>query len=172
MAAAAVDTNLVVLDVATRWRIDAALFLVAGAGFLGWSIAEGRARGALVALVVEVVVGVLLERWTSLLPSETRLAGADPLPAGAQTGSPFRYAVAGVGRVLLISAVSGGIAVALGDEAFAGGFFGAYAVIHLIGAARARRVERRDRVALRVSVGRRRHGYYVTSRTLWGVPGG
>jgi hypothetical protein len=172
MAAAAVDTNLVVLDVATRWRIDAALFLAAGAGFLGWSIAQGHASGALIAVVVEVAVGVLLERWTSLLPSETRLAGADPLPAGARTGSPVRYAVVGVGRTLLISAVSGGIAIALGDVTFAGGFFGAYAVIHLIGAARARRVERRDRIALRVSVGRRRHGYYVTSPALRGVSGG
>jgi hypothetical protein len=101
MDAPAVDTNLVVLDVATRWRIDAALFLIAAAGFLGWSVTEGHASRALVAFVVEVVVGVLLERWTSLLPSATRLAGADRLPAGAQTGSPFRYAVVGAGRVLL-----------------------------------------------------------------------
>jgi hypothetical protein len=78
----------------------------------------------------------------------------------------------GVGRVLLVCAASGGVALALGDVTFAGGFFGAYAIIHLIGAARARRVERRDRVGLRVSVGRRRHAYYVTSPALWGVPGG
>jgi hypothetical protein len=172
MDAPAVDTNLVVLDVATRWRIDAALFLIAAAGFLGWSVTEGHASRALVAFVVEVVVGVLLERWTSLLPSATRLAGADRLPAGAQTGSPFRYAVVGAGRVLLVCAVSGGIAFSLGDESFAGGFFGAYAAIHLLGAARARRVERRDRVALRVSAGRRRHGYYVTSPALWGASAG
>jgi hypothetical protein len=172
MAAPAVDTNLVVLDLATRWRIDAVLFLLAAAGFLAASAVDGETMRSLVAFVVEVVLGVLLERCVALLPSAARLAGADPLPAGAQHGSPVRYAVVGVGRVLVVCAASGGVAFAVGDGSVAAGFFGAYAVVHLMGAARARRVEHRDRVALRVSVGRRRHGYYVTSPVLWGVSGG
>jgi asparagine N-glycosylation enzyme membrane subunit Stt3 len=169
---AAIDTNLVVLDVVTRWRIDAALFLVAAAGFLAANVAEGHAKGAVLAFVVEAAISVLIERWTSLLPSAARLAGADPLPAGAQHGSPLRYAVAGAGRMLLVSAVTGGVALALGGGSFVGGLFGAYAIVHLIGAARARRIERRDRVGLRVGIGRRSRGYYVTSPALWGAPAG
>jgi hypothetical protein len=74
--------------------------------------------------------------------------------------------------MLLVCAVSGGIALVLGDGTFVGGLFGAYAIVHLIGAARARRIERRDRVGLRVGVGRRGRGYYVTSPALWGTPAG
>jgi hypothetical protein len=162
----AIDTNLVVLDVATRWRIDAAVLLLASAGFLGWSIAETGAAPSLVAFAIEVVVGIAFERWISTLPGDERLAGADPLPAGARNGSPIRYAVEGVVWMLLTSAVTAGIALALGDTRLIGGWFAAWGIVRLAGAARARRIERRDRVQLRVGLGpwrRRTGGYYAAA---------
>jgi hypothetical protein len=161
-----VDTNLVVLDVATRWRIDAAVFLLASAGFLGWSIAENGAGPSLVAFAVEVVIGIAFERWISTLPGDDRLAGADSLPAGARNGSLIRYAVEGVVWMLLTSAVTAAIALALGDTRLIGGWFAAWGIVRLVGAGRARRIERRDRVQLRVGLGpwrRRIGGYYVVS---------
>jgi hypothetical protein len=173
---AAIDTNLVVLDVATRWRIDAALFLLAAAGFLGWSIAASGAAGSLVAFAIEVCVGVALERWISTLPGEERLTSAGPLPAGARHGSAVRYAAEGVCWMLVLGVVLAVLAVVFADTRLYGGLLAAFAIVRLIGAARARRIERRDRVGLRVGVGswrrRRTEGYYVTSPALWGVSGG
>ena len=167
--------NLVVLDVVTRWRIDAALFLLTAAGFLGWSIAENGAAPSLVAFAIEIVVGMAFERWISTLPGEERLAGADPLPAGARRGSAARYAAEGVVAMLLTSGITAAVALALGDTRLIGGWFAAIAIVRLVGAARVRRIERRDRVQLRVGVGswrRRVGGYYVTSPALWGVSSG
>jgi hypothetical protein len=169
---AAIDTNLVVLDVVARWRIDAALFLVTAAGFLGWSISQGRAGASVLAFAIECAVGVLLERWVGVLPGAARLGRADPLPAGAQRGSVLRCVVEGAGVMLTVAAVTGAIAVVLGDASFAGGWFAAYAIVYLTGAARARRIERRDRVELQVGVGSwRRHKprYYVTSPVFRGA---
>lgn len=77
--------------------------------------------------------------------------------------------------MLLTSVITAAVALALGDTRLIGGWFAAFAIVRLVGAARVRRIERRDRVHLRVGVGswrRRTGGYYVTSPTLWGVPGG
>jgi hypothetical protein len=161
-----IDTNLVVLDVATRWRIDGAVFLVASAGFMGWSIAENGAATSFLAFAIEVATGIALERWISMLPGDERLADADPLPAGARNGSPIRYAVEGAVWMLLTSAVTAAVALSLGDTRFIGGWFAAWGIVRLVGAARARRIERRDRVQLRVGLGpwrRRTGGYYAAA---------
>jgi hypothetical protein len=166
----AIDTNLVVLAVVTRWRIDAALFLLTSAGFLAWSIAENGAARSIVAFAIELAIGIVVERVISTLPGDERLADADPLPAGARDGSVLRYAVEGVVWMLLTSAVTAAVAFALGDSRLIGGWFAAWAIIRVTAAARARRIERRDRVQLRVGVGswRRRTGaYYVMSPALW-----
>jgi hypothetical protein len=173
--AATIDTNLVVLDVATRWRIDAALTLTASAAFLGWSIAARGAARSLIAFVVEIAAGLLIERWVGLLPGVARLAAAAPLPAGARERSGLRYAVDGVIWTLALCAVPAALSVVLNDASFYGGWLAAFAIMHLLGAVHARRIERRDQVRLRVAVGswrNRRARYYVTSPALWGVSRG
>jgi hypothetical protein len=173
--AATIDTNLIVLDVATRWRIDAALTLTAAAAFLGWSIAVSGPAHSLIAFVVEIAGGLVIERWVGVLPGAGRLAAADPLPAGARERSGLRYAIDAVVWTLALCAVPAALSAVLNDASFYGGWLAAFAIMHLLGAARARRIERRDRVRLRVAVGswrNRRGRYYVTSPALWGVSGG
>jgi hypothetical protein len=162
----AIDTNLVVLDVATRWRIDAALTLIASAAFLRWSLDRGGTAHALIAFGVEFVAGLLIERWVGVQPGAARLAAAAPLPAGARDGSTLRYAVDCVVWTLVLCAVLAALAVALNDASFYGGWLAAFGIARLVGAARARRLERRDGVRLRVTVGswrQRTSRYYVVS---------
>jgi hypothetical protein len=158
--------NLVVLDVVTRWRIDAAFTLIASGAFLAWSIDRGGAAHALIAFVVEFVLGVLIERWVGIHPGAARLAAAAPLPAGARDGSALRYALECLTRTLVLCSVLAAVAVALNDASFYGGWLAAFAIARLVGAARARGTERRDRVRLRVAVGswrERTARYYVVS---------
>jgi hypothetical protein len=162
-----IDTNLVVVDVVTMWSIDAALFLLAGLGFLAWSTVARGAGQSVAAFAIELAVCLVVERWATTLHRADRLKGASPLPAGARRGSVLGYTLKSVAVVGVSGAVAAGAATALSSPNLIGGWFAAYGVIRLVSAVRARRMERRDRVEYSVSMGsprnRRAHEYYVRS---------
>ena len=160
-----IDTNLVVLDVVTRWSIDAACSLIAAAGFLAWSVASVGVARSLLGLAVAVGVGLVIDRLTAA-PRTARLADAAPLPAGAREGSALRYAIRAAIVVGVVCAVSAVIVALLGGGALAAGWFAVLGIAHLRWIVRTRGTERRERVEYQVSVGAWRERsvrYYVTS---------
>src|SRR6185312_14998975 len=82
-----IDTNLVVVDIVAIWTIDAALFSIAGLGFLAWGIALRGAGRSLAAFAIELAVCLVVERVATTLHRADRLESASPLPAGARRGS-------------------------------------------------------------------------------------
>ncbi len=160
------DTDLVVLDLVTRWTIDAALFLLAAAGFVVASLAGDRAARVLISFTVGIVIGILTERIGSTLPSSTRLANASALPAGVRRKSLPRYALETFCWIGALYALVAVVTWVWGDArmyGWLGGWLAAFAVVRLYGVARARRVEHLDRVVLLVGIGTWRHrtlGYY------------
>ena len=58
---AVLDTDLVVIDVVTRWRVDAAISLIAGLGFFAAGAAAASFARGVLSFVVGFVVGTLLE---------------------------------------------------------------------------------------------------------------
>jgi hypothetical protein len=164
----AADTDIVVLDVVTRWMIDAALFLAAAAGFLIVSLAGDRAARVVVSFTIGIGVGVLLERIGSTLPSSRRLANANAPPDGVRRKSILGYALESFCWIGALYAIVAGVTWAWGDArmyAWLGGWLTAFAIVRLYGIARARRVEQLDRVTLLVGVGTWRHrtlGYYAS----------
>jgi hypothetical protein len=168
----ALGSDLLVIDVVTRWRIDSALSLIAGIGFFAaGAAAAGFARGVL-SFVIGFVVGTLLERISSTLPSSDRLADAGALPDGARPTSLRRYVVetlAGFAALYAVFAVA--IWAWAGPQLYGwlGGWLAAHGVARLYGAARARGIERRDGVVLLTGVGSWRNrtaGYYTSRRRL------
>ncbi len=167
----AAHTDLVVLEVVTRWRIDAAVYLLAGASFFAGSVAgEGFARGV-VSFVVGFVFGTLLDRISSMLPGAAQLADAAALPDGARHGSIRRYVLESLGWYAVFYAAIGAFAWWWGHEQLFGWFAGwlaAHGVVRIYGAVRARDVEQRDGIVLLVGVGslrRRVAGYYAVRPT-------
>jgi len=163
----AVDTDLVVLAVVTRWRVDAALLLVAGAAFFAAGAAGASFAGGVLSFVVGFVVGTLLERIGSTLPSSARLADAATLPDGARRGSVRRYFVVTVARLAALYALFAVVIWAwTGPHLYGwvGGWLAAHGVARLYGVARARGIEQRYGVVLLVGVGSWRNriaGYYT-----------
>jgi hypothetical protein len=168
----ALDTDLVVLDVVTRWRIDAALSLVAGIGFFAAGAAAATFARGVLSFVIGFIVGTLLERISSTLPSSDRLADAAVLPAGARRTSLRRYVaetVAGFAALYAVFAVA--IWAWAGPQLYGwlGGWLAAHGAARLYGAARAREIERRDGVVLLTGIGswrRRTAGYYTTRHRI------
>ena len=101
-----IDTNLVVVDVVTTWTVDAGLFLIAGLGFLVWSIALSGVWRSLAAFAIEVIVALAFERAFTTLHRADRLKGASPLPAGARSGSMLAYTLKGMCAVGVTCAVT------------------------------------------------------------------
>ncbi|HKV68576.1 MAG TPA: hypothetical protein VJN72_10855 [Gaiellales bacterium] len=97
-----IDTNLVVVDLATAWSFEAAAFLVAGLAFLAWSMAVRNPLESLVVFAAEVGVVMAFDRWLAVLPHADRLADASPLPTGARLGSPLRYLIVCIISVLRV----------------------------------------------------------------------
>jgi len=167
-----VDTDLVVLEVVTRWRIDAAIFLAAGAGFFTAGIADEAAAQGIVSFVVGFVLATLLDRISSPLPSSAQLAGSPAPPEGARRASARRYTVESMCSFLALWAVFVVVLWAWGNAhayGWLGGWLAAYGVARLYGIARARQIERLDRVVLLSGVGSWRNrvaGYYATRTTL------
>ena len=169
---AALDTDLVVIDVVTRWRIDAAISLIAGIGFFAAGAAAASFARGVLSFVVGFVVGTLLERISSTLPSSDRLADAGAVPDGARRASVRRYGVETLAGFAVFYAV---LAVAIwvwaGPQVYGwlGGWLAAHGIARLYGAARARGIERRDGVVLLTGVGSWRNrtaGYYTSRRRL------
>jgi len=160
-----IDTNLVVVDIVAIWTIDAALFSIAGLGFLAWGIALRGAGRSLAAFAIELAVCLVVERVATTLHRADRLESASPLPAGARRGSIAAYTLKAIAAVGLAGAMTAAVAVTLSAPQFVGGFFVAYGIIRLVSARRARAMERRERVEYRVRLGswRKRPEYYVTS---------
>lgn len=166
----ALDTEVVVIDVVTRWRIDAAISLVAGIGFFAAGAAAATFARAVLSFVIGFIVGTLLERISSTLPSSDRLADAGAVPDGARRTSLQRY----VAETLAGFAVFYGVlAVAIwawaGPQVYGwlGGWLAAHGIARLYGAARARGIERSAGVVLLTGVGswrKRTSGYYTTRR--------
>jgi hypothetical protein len=121
-----IDTNLVVVDVVTMWSIDAALFLLAGLGFLAWSTVARGAGQSVAAFAIELAVCLVVERWATTLHRADRLKGASPLPAGARRGSVLGYTLKSVAVVGVSGAVAAGAATALSSPNLIGGWFAAY----------------------------------------------
>jgi hypothetical protein len=166
----ALETDLVVIDVVTRWRIDAAVFLLAGIGFFAAGAAGASFARGVLSFVVGFVVGTLLERISSTLPSSARLADAGSLPNGARPASVRRYVVVTIAGFAALYAL---FAVAIwawaGPQLYGwlGGWLAAHGVARLYGAARARDLERRRGVVLLTDVGSWRNrtaGYYTAHR--------
>jgi hypothetical protein len=163
---------MTVLDVVTRWRIDAAISMVAGVGFFAaGAVGASFARGVL-SFVVGFVVGTLLERISSTLPSSHRLADAADLPDGARRTSLRHYVVVTVAGFSVVYAI---FAVAIwawaGSQLYGwlGGWLAAHGTARLYGAARVRGIERQRGVVLLSGVGSWRNrvsGYYTTRRPL------
>src|SRR6185437_4292871 len=160
------------IDVVTRWRIDAAISLIAGIGFFAAGAAGASFARGVLSFVVGFVVGTLLERISATLPSSDRLADAGALPDGARRTSLQRYVVVtviGFATVYAIFAVA--IWAWAGPQLYGwlGGWLAAHGTVRLYGAARARGIERRDGVLLLSGVGSWRNrvaGYYATRHRL------
>ncbi|HKV68577.1 MAG TPA: hypothetical protein VJN72_10860 [Gaiellales bacterium] len=168
----ALETDVVVIDVVTRWRIDAGLSLAAGIGFLAAGAAAATFARGVLSFVIGFVVGTLLERIGSTLPSSDRLAHAAVLPAGARRTSLQRYLAETVAGFVALYAV---FAVAIwawaGPQLYGwlGGWLAAHGTARLYGAARARGIERSDGIVLLSGVGswrKRTAGYYTTRHRL------
>lgn len=160
------DTNLVVLDVTTAWSIEAVAFLVAGLGFLAWSVAVRNPWEGIVLFAVEVAVVMAFDRWFAVLPHADRLDDALPLPAGARRGSALRYAVVCIAVVAVIAAIMIGVAEAFSTPVLTGGWFGALGIVRTVSVLRVRQMEQRDRVEYRLRTGasrRRIQRYFVTA---------
>lgn len=159
------------IDVVAKWAIDAALFLVAAAGFMVASFAGDLAARAIISITVGIVVGLLLEQITSTLPSSARLANVSALPDGVRRMSRGRYAFEGTCWFVPVYALVAVLAWAWGDPklyGWLGGWLAALAIVRLYGAVRARRVEQLDRVVLLIGMGpwrRRVVGYYAARTT-------
>ena len=168
----ALETDVVVIDVVTRWRIDAGLSLAAGIGFFAAGAAAATFARGVLSFVIGFVVGTLLERIGSTLPSSDRLAHAAVLPAGARRTSLQRYLAETVAGFVALYAV---FAVAIwawaGPQLYGwlGGWLAAHGTARLYGAARARGIERSDGIVLLSGVGswrKRTAGYYTTRHRL------
>ena len=168
----ALETDVVVIDVVTRWRIDAGLSLAAGIGFFAAGAAAATFARGVLSFVIGFVVGTLLERIGSTLPSSDRLAHAAVLPAGARRTSLQRYLAETVAGFVALYAV---FAVAIwawaGPQRYGwlGGWLAAHGTARLYGAARARGIERSDGIVLLSGVGswrKRTAGYYTTRHRL------
>ena len=159
------------IDVVAKWAIDAALFLVAAAGFVVASLAGDRAARVIISFTVGIVVGILLEGITSTMPSSARLAKASAPPDGVHRMSRRRYAFESIYMFGALYAVVAVVAWAWGDPklyGWLGGWLTALAFVRLYGVARARRVEQLDRVVLLVGIGSWRSrtlGYYAARTT-------
>ena len=103
------------IDVVAKWAIDAALFLVAAAGFMVASFAGDLAARAIISITVGIVVGLLLEQITSTLPSSARLANVSALPDGVRRMSRGRYAFEGTCWFVPVYALVAVLAWAWGD---------------------------------------------------------
>jgi hypothetical protein len=167
---AVLDTDVVVIDVVTRWRVDAAISLIAGLGFFAAGAAAASFARGVLSFVVGFVVGTLLERISSTLPSSDRLADAGAVPDGARRTSLRRYVVETLAGFAVFYGV---LAVAIwawaGPQVYGwiGGWLAAHGIARLYGAARARGIERNAGVVLLTGVGswrKRTSGYYTTRR--------
>jgi hypothetical protein len=168
----ALDTEVVVIDVVTRWRIDAAISLVAGIGFFSAGAAAASFARAVLSFVIGFVVGTLLERISSTLPSSDRLADAGALPDGARRTSLERYVVETLaGFAVFYGVLTVAIWMWAGPQLYGwlGGWLAAHGTARLYGAARARGIERSTGVVLLTGVGswrNRTSGYYRARRPL------
>jgi len=169
---AVLDTDVVVIDVVTRWRIDAAISLVAGIGFFAAGAAAASFARGILSFVVGFVVGTLLERISATLPSSQRLAGAGAAPDGARRASLQRYVVETlVGFAVFYAVLAAAIWAWAGPQVYGwlGGWLAAHGIARLYGAARARGIERDAGVVLLSGVGSWRNrvaGYYTTRHRL------
>ena len=168
----ALDTEVVVIDVVIRWRIDAAISLIAGIGFFAAGAAAASFARAVLSFVIGFVVGTLLERISSTLPSSDRLADAGALPDGARRTSLRRYVVETLtGFTVFYSVLAVAIWAWAGPQLYGwlGGWLAAHGIARLYGAARARGIERTAGVVLLTGVGswrNRTSGYYRARRPL------
>ncbi len=170
------ERPIVLIDVTAKWAVDAAAFLMLSAGFLCWGVIERSASANILTFAIMVVVAMLFDRLTPLLPDATGLDAAHELPPGDAARRTWERYAAGSGAPMLLGfgAVQAAFVVALGVQpGFFAGFTAAYFVSRLRGLGRARERERAAGVRLsirlqRAAWRRRPPAVYATPRQVSG----
>jgi hypothetical protein len=158
-----------IIDLAQRWKLDAALFLALSAALLAWSIAVTSARAAAVAAVIAVGASLLADRFAGSLTDPAKLADqSTELPVGAYQETVGRYLVTAAIVLAVFVAVSLAVGLVLGTSAEGvaplAGITAAIGINRLVGARRLRRLERERHIRLSAragSVWRGRRTYYT-----------
>jgi hypothetical protein len=143
----------VVMDVTTKWAVDAALFLAVSAGFLLWGVIARSATANILTFAIMATVALLLDRLRPFLPDAAGLRDRhDRPPADAVRRTWVRYAgeaAAVMVAAFVIEALV--IVVLLGvQQGFVAGWMTAFFVSRLRGLATARDIERASGVRLSV----------------------
>ena len=159
----------IIMDLAVRWRIDAALFLVLSAALLVWALAVASARTAGLEFVTATGVALLVDRLAPSLTDPATIAERSlEQPVGAYQESTARYVIMALGITIAFAAVTLVVALAVGStsDGFAplAGVSAAIGITRLIGVRRLRRLEQAQRIRLSARAGRwvgGSHTYYA-----------
>jgi hypothetical protein len=164
----------VVIDVAVKWTVDAALFFTMSAAFLLWGVIARSATTNILTFAIMATVALLLDRLRPFLPDAARLgAGHDRPPGDAVRRATLRY-VGAAAVVMTVAFVIEAliIVVALNVQpGFVAGWMTAFFVARLRGLAAAREIERTSGVRLSVRLQRsmwrsRAPAFYATPRLV------
>jgi hypothetical protein len=158
-----------VVDLASRWSMDAALFLTLSALLLVWSLALAPASA--VAFLITVGVGLLVDRAAPSLTDPAKIAEQSlEQPVGAYHESTARYVVTAVLAAAVFVAVALAFALALGSSsegvAPLAGVSAAIGISRVLGVRKLRRLERERHIRLSADVGR----WWRRSRTYYARP--
>ena len=119
----------VVIGVATKWAVDAALFFVMSAGFLLWGLIARSASVNILTFAIMATLALLFDRLRPLLPGAAALGGGhDRPPDHAVRRTWPRYTLEATGVMAAASVVEALIiVVALSAQpGFVGGWMVAY----------------------------------------------
>lgn len=165
------ERPIVLIDLAAKWTVDAAAFLILSAGFLGWGVIERSPSANILTFAIMAVVALLFDRITPLLPDATGLGAAHERPPVDATQRTWkRYATGiGAGMLLTLCAVQAVFVVALGVQpGFFAGFAAAYCVSRLRALGTVRELERATGV--RLSIRLQRAAWRRQTREVYAIP--
>lgn len=148
--------DVTVIDVATKWYVDSALFLTLAVGFLVWGLASGPGSRAVVGFAIAAAGTVLVDRIAPTFPDVGEMGdGCEELPPYAPRRSAAVYALADAGWIALAAAVPAGFTIWWGGAALVGGLFAGAGIARLIAVRRLHRLEQARHIRLSVGLGRR-----------------
>jgi hypothetical protein len=164
----------VVIGVAAKWAVDAALFFVMSAGFLVWGLIARSASVNILTFAIMATLALLFDRLRPLLPGAAALgAGHDRPPDHAVRRTWPRYTLEATGVMAVASVVEALIiVVALSAQpGFVGGWMVAYCVSRLRALTAARAIERTSGIRLSMRLQRsvwrtRAPAFYATPRLV------